>query len=158
MWRYNPGTDRLTHTISHSEPCHADYSRALRSVVVIGREGAAWTLRAATGAPADYSLRYQVVYADNPFSQRHWQSLDVSMEADGATVTPSFNGLAVTPRVISNRGSSEHARAGFHVPRNAPSVANNIEVGLAVSSAGQRAALHGFALNFVDLTEQRKKR
>lgn len=153
MWIYNTHTDRLSQTTSHAEPMTAFYSRALRSPVVVGRDGGStWTLKAQTGAYGNFNMTYANVYADNPFAQRHWQTLNVSAETAGATITPTFNGVSGSSRTLDADG-----RAGFEVPRNAPAIGNTMQVGLSVVTS-VRTKLNGFALDYRDQTDRRKTR
>lgn len=153
MWIYNVTTDRLSQTTSHEQPMTAFYSRSLRSPVVIGRDGAStWTLKAQTGAYGNFNLTYAKIYADNPFAQRHWQTLNVSAETAGATITPTFNGVSGSARTLDSDG-----RAGFEVPRNAPAIGNTMQVGLSVVTS-VRTKLNGFAIDYRDHTERRKTR
>jgi hypothetical protein len=155
LWIYNTHTDRLSQTTVQAQPVSAFYSRALRSPVVIGREGGVgtdWTLKAQTGAYGNFGLTYATIYADNPFAQRHWQTLNVSAETAGATITPTFNGVAGSARTLDTDG-----RAGFEVPRNAPAIGNTMQVGLSVATS-VRTKLNGFAIDYRDHTERRKTR
>jgi hypothetical protein len=153
LWIYNTHTDRLSQTTAQAEPFHAFYSRALRSPVVIGREGGStWTLKAQTGAYGNFNLTYQSIYADNPFAQRHWQTLNVSAETAGATITPKFNGVSGSSRTLDSDG-----RAGFEVPRNAPAIGNTMQIGLTVATS-VRTKLNGFAIDYRDHTDRRKTR
>lgn len=156
MWIYNTNTDRLSQTTSHPQPFSAFYSRALRSPVVVGRAGAlpadAWTLRAQTGAYGNFNLTYQSIYADNPFAQRHWQTLNVSAETSAATIATTFNGVAGETRTLDADG-----RAGFEVPRDAPAIGNTMQIGLAITTS-VRTKLNGFSIDYRDHTERRKTR
>lgn len=154
MWLYNTNTDRLAQTISHANPFHADYSRFLRLPLVIGRDGSTWTVKAQSGSYADCSMTYAPVYADNPFAQRHWQTLNVSVEAAGSvSITPTFNGVAGSSRTPGADG-----RCAFEVPRNAPAIGNTMQVGLTVTAGGNRVKLHGFSLDYRDHTDRRRNR
>lgn len=153
MWIYNVNTDRLSQTTSHEQPMTAFYSRALRSPVVVGRDGSStWSLKAQTGAYGNFNLTYANVYADNPFAQRHWQTLNVSAETSAATITPTFNGVAGNARTLDADG-----RVGFEVPRNAPAIGNTMQIGLTVVTS-VRTKLNGFSIDYRDHTERRKTR
>lgn len=152
MWVYNIDTDRLSQTISHAEPTHGGYSRYLRAPLVIGRDGATWTIKAQNGAYGSFSFTYQRVYGENPFAQRQWQTLNVSAETAGATVQPTFNATAGSTRTLDADG-----RAGFEVPRNAPAVGNTLQVTINVTTTNH-TKLHGFALDYRDHTDRRKNR
>lgn len=156
MWIYNTHTDRLSQTTSHTEPMTAFYSRALRSPVVVGRDGGTpsgeWNLKAQTGAYGNFSMTYARIYADNPFAQRHWQTLNVSAETSAATIATTFNGVSGGSRALGADG-----RAGFEIPRNAPAIGNTMEVGIAVTTS-VRTKLHGFSIDYRDHTERRRNR
>lgn len=155
IWIYNTHTDRLSQTTAQAQPVSAFYSRALRSPVIVGREGGvgtAWTLKAQTGAYGNFNLTYQSIYADNPFAQRHWQALNVSLETTGATITPTFNGVAGETRTLDSDG-----RAGFETPRNAPAIGNTMQIGLSVVTSA-RTKLNGFSIDYRDHTDRRKTR
>ena len=153
MWIYNTLTDRLSQTTSHEAPFYGFYSRALRSPVIVGRDGSStWTLKAQTGAYGKFSLTYQNIYADNPFAQRHWQTLNISAETTSATFAPTFNGVAGETRTLDAAG-----RAGFEVPRNAPAIGNTLQVGLTVTT-NVRTKLNGFAIDYRDHTDRRRTR
>ena len=102
----------------------------------------------------DFNLVYAKVYADNPFAQRHWQTLNVSAESAGTvTIRPTFNGVAGSDRTLDADG-----RCAFEVPRNAPAIGNTMQVGLTVFGGGERVRLHGFSLDYRDHTERRRNR
>lgn len=157
IWVYNTNTDRFTKIGSHDFPVFAQYSPYLRSVVYLGQTSGTWSLLTPSNGNAynDMSMTFARVYADNPFAQRHWQTLSVSAEVTGGpvTLTPSFNGLAGTPRTLDASG-----RASFEVPRNAPAIGNTMTIGLTVAANGGRVKLHGFALDYRDQTERRRNR
>jgi hypothetical protein len=154
MWLYNTNTDRLAQTISHANPFHGDYSRFLRLPLVVGKDGSTWTVKAQAGSYADFSMTYATVYADNPFAQRHWQTLNVSAETAGAaTIAPTFNGVAGSARTLGADG-----RCAFEVPRNAPAIGNTMQIGLTVATSGAHVKLHGFSLDYRDHTERRGNR
>lgn len=158
VWVYNTNTDRFTQVSTHDDPVYAAYSPYLRSVVLVGRTLGNWTLLARTSTNrSDMSATFARVYADNPFAQRHWQTLNVSVELSGAggpvTIVPSFNGLAGSSRVVDASG-----RVSFEVPRNAPAVGNTMAIGLTITANGRSVKLHGFALDYRDLTERHKNR
>jgi hypothetical protein len=154
MWLYNTNTDRLAQTVSHASPFHGDYSRFLRLPLVIGADGSTWTVKAQTAAYGDFNLTYATVYADNPFAQRHWQTLNVSAETAGTvTITPTFNGVAGSARTLDADG-----RCAFEVPRNAPAIGNTMQIGLTVAAGSSRVKLHGFSVDYRDHTERRRNR
>lgn len=155
MWIYNTNTDRLSQTISHESPFHGDYSRFLRLPLVVGRDGSStWTVKAQSGSMANFSMTYATVYADNPFAQRHWQTLNVSAETAGSvTVTATFNGVSGGSRTLGADG-----RVAFEVPRNAPAIGNTLQVALSVTAGGNSVKLNGFALDYRDHTERRRTR
>jgi hypothetical protein len=157
IWLYNTNTDRFTKIGSHDFPVFAQYSPYLRSVVYLGQTAGVWTLLTPTSSfRGDMSLTFARVYADNPFAQRHWQTLSVSADVSGGvpvTITPSFNGLAGSTRTLDASG-----RASFEVPRNAPAIGNTMTVGLSVVANGASVKLHGFALDYRDQTERSKNR
>lgn len=155
IWIYNTNTDRFTKIGSHDFPVYASYSPYLRSVVYLGLTAGNWTLLAPTSASRNnMNVQFARVYADNPFVQRHWQSVSLSADVTGgsAVVTPNFNGLDGAPRTLDSSG-----RATFEVPRNAPAIGNTMQVGFSVSTTA-KVALHGFALTYRDQTERNKNR
>lgn len=153
MWIYNVNTDRLSQTTSHTRPVHGDYSRFLRAPLIVGNDGSTtWTVRAPIGAYGNCSMTYQPVYADNPFAQRHWQTLNVSGESSAATITPTFNGVACSARSLGTDG-----RVAFEVPRNAPAIGNSMQVKIDVTTS-VRTKLNGFALDYRDHTDRRRTR
>lgn len=167
VYVYNTLTDAFTYLVVETlvtsrTPTHGAYVRTSEENIfaqvasspsVIGRSG---------GSYAPFAFNFQPVGGDNPFVMRHWQVANFILQQAGAAqpVTPVINGTAlastVTPTLM---GDSGQQRVSVGIPRNSPAISNQIAVGLqntSTASTGRRFL--ALALDYVDMTDQRRKR
>lgn len=162
LWIYNVATDTFVHSDWHNlggegNSFHGDYSRTLRAPVVVGRDSFGWNIRAATSSSVEtLDVSYQPVYADNPFAQRQWQSVEVAAEAENAGdhFLAHCNNLAAS----SGYRPLDNGRVGFEVPRNAPAIGNTMGIRLVVLQTAGFCRILGVALNYEEQTDRRRKR
>jgi hypothetical protein len=162
MWIYNVGTDTLVHTYANGGESvfHGDYSRTLRAPALVTKDSSeVWHIRTySPTATASIDVAYQPVYADNPFSQRQWQSVDLSAEPTvaGSHFRILCNGVATA--VGNAMRQLTNGRLSAEVPRNAPATGNTMAISVEVSGSAGHTRINGVALNYRDTTERRRKR
>lgn len=162
MWAYNVATDTFvqrTAFVGAWGPTHGDYSRFLRGPVVVGKDlDGEWRLACyGTSGTLNAAFTYQPVYADNPFAQRQWQSVDLVAEptVNGNYFFVQCNGVATSTgggRALTN------GRVSFEVPRNAPAIGNTMGITVFVDGNAGVTRILGVALNYRDATDRRRKR
>lgn len=178
IWIYNTLTDAFTldfpdTSSSTGASTFGIYSRFLQSVLVQNTNQG--TLIAPLGTTYKVAIAaFQPLYADNPFVLRHWQSLNVAFSTASAGINQIICYLNA-PKIFSSTGVNAGAisltssavgrdpnaeRASWGIPRDSPAVANSIGVSLFIGNGGEtsKKVLQGIALDYVDLTPQRKSR
>lgn len=115
--------------------------------------------------PSTTTWEFQPVVADDPFTLRQFQRVEVTFDIEAptfVTLTCRFNDNGATDQTrtfAAATGPSVNNRLSFIVPRNAPAVANTIKIQLVASGSGQAfIRLLGVALKYSTPTEQRKAR
>ena len=164
LWIYNVATDTFSQATSHylggsGNAIHGDYSRTLRAPVIVGYDASfGWGVRVYSGASphTDTAIAYQAVYADNPFAQRQWQSVDVAVDLQnpGPRVGIQCNGVSTS----TSFRAPTNGRLSAEVPRNAPAIGNTMAIRVQLDAIGGFAKISGVALNYRDQTDRRRKR
>lgn len=164
-WVYNTRTDAwtLSQPIPGGGfvPSHAYYCRADNQIRFVYPLGSQYQIVKQGSLTDPMTLLFQPVYSSNPFFLRHWQVVNVAAESSvGFSLAATANGVSMGTRTVPPGDASIYSRTGYGVPRNAPCVSNNLQLGLNMtsSSLASRVRIQGVELNYVDLTEQRKAR
>lgn len=161
-WIYNTLTDSFTQdTVTTNPLFYGIYSEAIRGVLTSQYAGSG-----IIGSPTSTVFRpldvtWQPIFAETPFVQHHWQTVDLAVDDTTANVNLYLNGSGTTvgTQTVTPGGTSVYSRAGWMVPRNAPAVANNIGIRvLGPDLAATAMKLQGIAVRYVNITEQRGKR
>lgn len=161
-WIYNTLTDSFTQdTVTSNLLFYGIYSEAIRGVLTSQYAG-----NGIIGSPTSTVFRpldvtWQPIFAETPFVQHHWQTIDLAVDDTTANVNLYLNGSGTTvgTQTVTPGGTSVYSRAGWMVPRNAPAVANNIGIRvLGPDVAATAMKLQGIAVRYVNITEQRGKR
>lgn len=164
VYVYNTLTDAFTYIsvlLNTNTPTWGAYVRTSEENIfaqpsvssVIGRSGGLFTA---------HTVEFQPVGGDNPFVLRHWQNVNyiLAQASLAQPITPMVNGVAyastVTPTLM---GDSGQQRVTVSVLRNAPAIANQISVGFTgIGNNSSARKLYAIALDYVDMTDQRRKR
>jgi hypothetical protein len=166
VYVYNTLTDAFTYFAIQLAsalwtPMHAAYLRATEEVIY-AQQAASSVLGRSGGTYAAHRAVLQPVGGDNPFVMRHWQNVNyvLAQAAAAQPIVPVINGTAfsaaVTPTLM---GDSGQQRVSVGVPRNSPAIANQISVGFSGAGSSSTARkLYAIALDYVDMTDQRRKR
>lgn len=154
------GTINITGAASNYPP-HAAYVRQGESVIFADRSSTSvLVLTAGTWGP--YGCLTQPVYVDNPFNLRHWQNASFVFQDFNNIqfVTVNINGTLTIPNVGNTSfGNSGHSRVSCSIPRNSPAIANQIAIGIqGTGGNSSQRRLFAIELDYVELTEQRRKR
>lgn len=161
---YNTNTQAFT-TAGHpskASAVHGVYSKRDRKSFAILESGA---LDADDGgAGSAVSLRFQPAFGSNSHTHKHWQGVDVVLDAPASAVdvtfTPNGKGALAKTRAASASAAAyeDKSRVGFTVPRNAPASANALSVGVDVAAASAPVRLQSVAVELTEFTEQRRNR
>jgi len=158
FWRYNAHSGTFMWDTAGTSPLHGSYSEYLKAPIIAlsSDSGKVYAQNGTTYRTLDVS--YQPVFADSPFSQKHWQLVNVVADDVTSAVSVYSNGTLVGTRTLTPGGFGSYARQGYAIQRAAGAMGNNISVSLQVAAGAAKTRLQGVAIDYVAFTDQRAKR
>jgi hypothetical protein len=99
---------------------------------------------------AGADVRYQPLFAADPFMLKQFQSVTMMFDGMNAsnTLTPNFSGTDYT--TLSVNQSSGESRCTIGVPRNAPAIAGSLRPGFKMGSVAAAWSFRGLSAQFAD--------